>query len=391
MTMRILFVLLLLIITPVDLRPKALVTLKNGLSDGRYSLQLSYQHGGVFATNEFLSGLNAAGVPIDSHQAFSVRVAKQTTGTNLWEQLYAYPRYGIGFFTADFKSEELGQPISVFGFLTGPFFRIRHFSLTYDFAIGLAFHWNKYDPLTNPYNIAIGSAINSMVEAGIGAEVRVFPRVNTGAGFGLTHFSNGGITLPNRGVNNSFWKLSLRYELYSDDPIKPRNRIEKFKDVNEWIIAGYTGFKNAEIPVTVKPMQKQPSVPVYAIGIFGIYHRQLDYKSKIGAGIEFGYNGLVNPQFETVADSLHLIRKPDIRRLEFSIFPSYELTFNKLSLFVEAGFYLYRNELIKISPVFYQRVGIKYYFTDHIFAAIQIRARSVAKAVMIEWTMGYRF
>jgi hypothetical protein len=389
--MRIMFVIFGLIFSIADLRPQSSLTPSGLFLNDRYSLQLAYQRGGVFGTNEFLSGLNAAGVPIDFYQTLSVRVSKQTSGTKLWEQLYAYPRYGAGVFIADFKSAELGKPVSVFGFLTGPFFRLKHFSLTYDIALGLAFHWNKYDPVGNPYNIAIGSAINSMVEAGIGAEMRVLPRLNAGIEAGLTHFSNGAIILPNRGVNNHFYKYSLRYDLFSDDPIKPRGHIEKFSGANEWILAVYSGFKEAEVPVAVIPGKKLPTLPVYAVGFFGIYQRQLDYKSRLGAGFEFGYNGLINPIFDTLSDSPRLIRKPDIRRVELSIFPSYELAFNKFSLFVQAGIYLYRHELIKISPTFYQRVGAKYYFTDHFFAAIQIRARSVAKAVMIEWTMGYRF
>lgn len=389
--MRTIFVILVMIISPTGLRPQSSPVLKNLLSHDHYSLQLSYQNGTVFGTNEFLQGLNAAGMPIDSYQVLSVRLARQTTGAKIWEQFYRYPRYGIGMFMADFRSKELGRPLSVFGFFTGPVFRIRHFSLTYDFALGLSFLWNRYNPLTNPYNISISTDVNSMIEVGTGAEFRVFPRVNTGIEFGLNHFSNGAIALPNRGVNGAFLKYSLRYDFYTNDPIKIRNPIEKFKDINEWIIACYTGFNKLAIPLKIQPVQKHPTEPVFAMGIFGIYHRQLDYKSKIGAGIEFGYIGLINPQYINYVNGLHVNRKPDIRRFAFSIFPSYELAFNKFSLFAEAGFYLYRNELIKKSPVFYQRVGFKYFFSDHCFAAIQVRAFNFMSAEMIEWTMGHRF
>ncbi|MCX6225762.1 MAG: acyloxyacyl hydrolase [Bacteroidia bacterium] len=380
-----------MILAPITLQSQSLTPVRNWVSDGRYSIQFSYQAGGVYKTNEFLSGKNAAGATVDSYQALSVRLARQTIGTKLWEQVYSYPRYGIGFVMGDFNFKELGKPMAVFGFLTGPVFRIKQFSLNYDYGIGLAFHWNKYDPVTNPYNIAIGSAINGMVEGGLAAEARIFHRVNISAGYGLTHFSNGGMTLPNKGVNNHFWKFGFRYELYSDNPIKPRGRIQKFKGGNEWLLAGYTGFRNADIPVAIKPDEKPPTIPVYAMGIFVTYHRKLDYRLKFGAGVHFGYNGLIQPQFEYVEDSAHLIRKPDIRRLEFSVFPSCELPFNRFSLLVEAGFSLYRNELLFNGPAFYQRLGFRYYFTDHIFAAVQLRARKFGKAEMIEWLIGYRF
>jgi hypothetical protein len=382
---------LILISIPVGVFSQTFGKINTRLTEGLYSLQFSYQEGGVFDTNDFVAGDNAAGMPINHHQALSIRLAKQTTGIKAWEQVYSYPRYGVGIFMADFRSRELGQPISCFGFLTGPFFRTGPFSLNYDLAIGLAFHWNKYDPIANPYNKAIGSTINSHIEAGIGAELEMSKRLTAGAGFGVTHFSNGGITPPNRGINTSFWKFNLRYELYHQGTIRPRQLIEKIKILDEWVVAGYTGFKNMEIPVSIEPGMRTPTIPVYACGLIGTYHRRINYKSKFGAGMVIGYNGIINPQYENVGDTVYLIRKPDIRRIEVSVFPSYELVFNKLTLLIQAGFYLYRPELIRSSPVFYQRLGVRYDLTDHYFVALQLRARSFDTAEIIEWTLGYRF
>jgi len=384
-------VLVVLMILPADLHPQPVAEQEIRLADKYYSLQLAYQCGKVFGTNAFLRGINAAGVPVDRYQVLSVRLACQTTGTKVWEQLYRYPRYGIGMLLADFRSKELGRPVSVFGFLAGPVFRIRHFSLTYDFAMGVSFPWNPYDPLTNPYNVATSTTVNSMIEAGIAAEARLLPRINAGIEFGFNHFSNGAVALPNKGVNCAFLKYSLRYDLYSRDPVKTTNPVKKIKPFNEWIIAFYTGFNRSAVPVRTNAVQKLDREPVFAFGIFGIYNRQLNHKSKIGAGIEFGYIGLVNPQYRNYAHGLEVNRKPDIRRLELSIFPSYELAFNHFSIFAQAGFYLYRDELIRLSPVFYQRAGFKYHFMDHYFAALQVRAYKFMIALFTECTLGYRF
>jgi len=389
--MRTLLVIFVLILSPVDLRPQSTAGPGNWLPVGHYSLQLSWQGGKVLQVNPFLRGINAAGVPIDNYQVLSVRLARQTTGTKTWEQLYRFPRCGLGMFMADFGSWELGRPLSVFGFLNGPISRSPHFSLTYELAMGISFNWNYYDPVTNPYNISTSTPVNSMVEAGIGAEIRLLSKLNAGIEAGFNHFSNGAIALPNRGLNGAFIKPSLRYDLYSGDPARIRKTVEKFKRVNEWILACYTGINKSAIPLKVQPVQKHPTEPVFAMGIFGIYHRHLDYKSKIGGGIEFGYIGLINPQYRNYINGLHVNRKPDIRRLDLSIFPSYELVFDRFSLFAQAGFYLYRNELISKSPFFYQRLGFRYYFTDHWFGAIQVRAHHFMVAEMTEWTMGYRF
>lgn len=365
--------------------------LADWFSKGNYSVQVSYQQGGVFKTNDFVKGLNAAGVPVDFHEAWSVRLARQTTGRKLWEQLYGYPRFGIGVFAGDFRFNEIGRPNAVYGFLTGPFVRIGRWSLTYDYAIGLAFNWNLYDPVTNPFNIAIGTPVNAMVEAGFGLECRIFKHFHGGIQFGMTHYSNGGILSPNRGINNHFWKYSLRHDLFRKDPILPKQAYERHEDRNDWIVAIYTGFRKAEIPGPLNGSHRPPTIPVFATGLFGTWHRQLDYKSGVGAGIQLGYNGMSNPVFEMAGDTAMLNRRPDRRRLEFSVYPSYEITFDRFALYTEAGFYILQDPLIRYGPVFYQRIGFKYYFSRMLFASVQIRAHKFGKAQMIEWTTGCRF
>ncbi len=279
--MRLIIAFLLLTLAPVVALPQTTSVNQHFFQDKCYSVQLSWQDGKVFGTNVFLKGLNAAGVPINHYQVLSVRLARQTTGTNLWEQLYRYPRCGVGFFVADFHSSELGMPMAAYGFMTGPIFRLNRFSLNYDFGIGLSFNWNTYDPVNNPYNIAVSSKVNSMAEGWISAEIRLIPQLNAGLEFGFNHFSNGATILPNKGVNCCFLKYNLRYNLYSADPPEIRNQIQKFEPVNEWLIAWFNGFNESGAPQTTTPLVKQPTKPVFATGIFAIYHRQISYKSKI--------------------------------------------------------------------------------------------------------------
>ncbi len=389
--MRLILSLLFLFLAITDVFTQSSTALKPLFSHKNYSIQVSWQDGKVFGTNEFLRGTNAAGIPINHYQVFSVRLARQTTGTKIWEQLYRYPRYGVGFFMADFHSKELGKPMSAFGFLTGPVFRSNRFSLTYNVAFGISFNWNVYDPAKNPFNIAVSSKISSMAEAGLGAEVRLLPGIYTGIETGFNHFSNGAVVLPNRGINCGFLKYNLRYDLSRGNTEKINRQIEKLKPADEWIIACYTGYNKSEAPSKIKPTVKQPTHTVFATGIFAIYHCRLNYRSKFGAGVEMGYIGLINPLYINTATGLELDRTFDIRRIDFSFFPSYELTIDKLAVFIQAGFYLYRDKLITNSSYFYQRVGCKYYLTDHLFAAIMVRAAKFMSAQFTEWSLGYRF
>jgi len=38
---------------------------------------------------------------------------------------------------------------------------------------------------------------------------------------------------------------------------------------------------------------------------------------------------------------------------------------------------------------FYQRVGLRYYLSDHLFAGIAIKATNFSRADYIEWSLGF--
>ena len=87
-------------------------------------IQGSFNPGRVFPTNDFVRGQNFSHDTIDEYKSLSLLFLKQTTGSKLWEQLYNYPVYGIGIYTATFKeTNELGTPVAVFGYFSAPFVR----------------------------------------------------------------------------------------------------------------------------------------------------------------------------------------------------------------------------------------------------------------------------
>jgi len=130
------------------------------------SLKASFQTGTVFPTNDFVRGANAQNDTIDNYNSFSLVLFKQTTGAKLWEQLYGYPIYGLGIYTGYFReTSELGVPISVNGFLSGPFVRFQKLSFNYELGLGVAFNWNNFDPVYNPNNIAVSTSQSVFIEA----------------------------------------------------------------------------------------------------------------------------------------------------------------------------------------------------------------------------------
>src|SRR5450759_753202 len=147
-----------------------------------------YQQGFVLPSNDFVRGNNQKHAPISFFRTASVQIAKQTTGEKLWEQLYGFPRYGFGIYTAQFiNSTELGQPVAVYGMFNLLLKQWTNLSLNLDFGAGYSFNWKSFDE--NKYNIAMGARESAYVDAGPSLEYTFENGVLLDFGASVTHFS----------------------------------------------------------------------------------------------------------------------------------------------------------------------------------------------------------
>ncbi len=356
-----------------------------------YALQAMFQNGYVFATNPFLKGINIEAEKINTFQAFSLRFSTQTTGTKYWEQLYNYPDYGAGLYVADFfNPEEIGIPIAIYGFFEAPFKRWSKLAFNSEIGFGATFHWKAFNPVTNQYNIAIGGRESFLIYAGLNLQFLLTRRIEIIGGFGLTHFSNGALKKPNFGINTIAPKISLKYNFY-DKPAFIKQEIHVFVPKDEWLVSAFGGLKNVIFDsANITILEKYKGVNFSVFGISALFNRQVSYKSKFGIGITFTYNGAVNAQAAVENNDLEPEPGKLGNKIMVSIYPSYELVINKAAIVIQPAIYLYRKKLFIQSPVFHQRIGLKYHFTDRIFAGITLVDYKFHVSDFIEWTIGYR-
>jgi len=356
-----------------------------------YSLQAVYQRGHVFATNDFLRGLNSEYDRIDDFQTFSVKFSSQTTGEKLWEQLYKYPNWGMAIYAADFHApEEIGYPVAIYGFFNGPFRRWEKLSFNYELGFGITFNWKSFNPLTNQYNISIGADESFIIDAGMNLQYDLTDRLNLISGFSLTHFSNGALKKPNFGINTIAPKIGIKYN-FNHLPIFETQDVPEFRGKNEWLFSGFGGTKNVIFDsVNVDMLEKYEGVFFPVLGISAGYNRQISFKSKIGFGITVSYDGSVNAQIAVDQNELDPVDNPFLDMVQLSIYPSYELVINRLSLVLQPAFYIYRKEFANQSPAFFQRIGLKYYVSDNLYMGVILRDYAFHVSDYIEWTIGYR-
>lgn len=348
-----------------------------------------YQQGIVIPTNDFVRGNNIQQSPISSFRAISMQLSRQTTGEELWEQLYNFPRYGVGIHSAQFMPvSEPGRPISIFGIFSTPRFRWNKISLNTDIGFGITFNWRPFNE--NSYNIALGSKSTIYFDAGFSLEYKSEYGLLIDIGASFTHYSNGALKIPNLGINLVAPKIGLGYNFNRPTEVFKYQVIPEFNKKSEFFISFFTGWENKKYYGTdVDSTSMYNGLYYPANGLSVIYNRQISYKSKLGIGLTVDYLGGANTHV-TVKNG-----KPEAKNaslsdgLELSIFSSYELVINRISVIMQPGFYLYRSKYPFSAPDFYQRLGLKYNIYKDISFGINMHAHKFSIADYIEWSIGY--
>ena len=350
-----------------------------------------YQQGFVLPSNDFVRGNNQKQTPIKFFRTASVQIAKQTTGEKLWEQLYGFPRYGFGIYTAQFiNSTELGQPVAVYGMFNLLLKQWTNLSLNLDFGAGYSFNWKSFDE--NKYNIAMGARESAYVDAGPSLEYTFENGVLLDFGASVTHFSNGAMKKPNFGINTVAPKISLGYNLSGRRKNYNYQEIPEFQKKSEFLASFFTGWENEIFKSTdADSVIKYYGATYPVFGLSATFNRQISYKSKIGIGFMVDYFGAANPVI-SMQNGIFEHKYASFKEgFQLSIFPSYELVINKFSIVLQEGFYIYRAKYSFLrTPSVYQRLGFKYDLFKDFTLGANIRMYNYNTSHFIEWTLGYR-
>jgi hypothetical protein len=355
-----------------------------------FTILAFYQQGKVLPTNDFVKGDNIMHIPINSFRAVSLQFFKQTAGEKLWEQLYGFPRFGISIYNARFiDAKEIGNPIAVYGSLGIPLFRVKNFSLFTNVGFGLTFNWESYGE--DRFNIALGAEESVYIDLGPSIEYKINKSLLIDVGISFTHFSNGNLKSPNFGLNTFAPKLSFGYNFNRPDKGFKYQIVPAFKKKSDIFISLYGGLENIlYYGHDVDSVTKNKGVYYPTYGFSGTYNRQVSYKSKFGIGLMVDYLGAAHSSIKAINGKLEDIDASLRKGIEFSVYPSYELLIDRLSLLIQPGFYLYRTKYKGRSPGFYQRIGIKYDVIKNLSMGINLRAYDFQTSQFIEWTMAYR-
>ena len=293
--------------------------------------------------------------------------------SDIYNQVYRLPVMGIGWYSSTFQQEEIGKPNAIYYYFDMPirFERSRKLTMSYLAAFGLSYNFNPYDEVSNPGDVFIGSYRNCYVNLALLMNYHITPRWTTSLSIGFKHFSNGSFKQPNYGINLVPLALSVSYRPTPYKPFEGGNNIPEFIRHNQYNIAFIAGSKNYS--------EGEPNYLKAAISINWL--RALSYKYKAGLGLDIFYAGGYGDRNNASATFSNT--------MSYAVVGSWEWALNE-HLYVPVAFavYLKRSEDNGERDPFYERVGMRYRFSNNMFAGVTIKAHK-GVADIFEWTVGY--
>jgi hypothetical protein len=304
-----------------------------------------------------------------------LNVQRQTTGASPWHSWYKYPKVGLALIYYDYHNPILGQSYAASVYLSKALLRTARQDVSFRLGTGLAYFTNSYDLQTNRKNTFISSPLNATLQMRVEYDVAVSQHLGVLLALGLNHYSNGGSAKPNFGINLPTLLLGLNYHQQRPAPVAPGLAPEPTDIGQKFVyVSGSLGLKQR---TGGDPASYLVNSVTLAAG------QRINRKSNLLVGVEGFYDrSLLAVLRDTARRQDHL---PDVKKA--SAFVGHELLFGRLAFVAHLGVYFYNP--YKSNPIYYERLGLKYQFTNVLFGAIDLKAH-LATADVVEFKLGLR-
>lgn len=358
-----------------------------------YVYSLSTHFGRLLPTWSFMSQkYRTEGPEFANVEDLSFKVLKQTLGEKPIEQIFHYPRYGIGLYTGQFfRKEYRSRPIGIYGVFQGPFVELKKLSLHYSILLGLTGNWNHYDPAKNNFNTTLANDFTSHVDFGLHLNYELSPRYEAGIGCSFAHFSNGAMKIPNFGINMFTPQFTVTYLPENKKEKRIKRVIPKYLRNTFLDIAFIGGEKNLPYPeCDLDTAHNFFGFHYPQFALTAVLNRNISYVVTLGFGLHLGYDSSKNTRYRLVNNRI----EPDLRFLadnfNVGIIPSLELNFDKVAFVLQPCYSIYKHETSFKKPDFFGKFGLKFKLVDELYAGIQLHTFKL-HADFIEFSLGYRF
>jgi len=283
-----------------------------------------------------------------------------------WSETYNYPVLGLGFHSS-YYNKHIGKPNALFGFLRFYLHKDNNQSVIANFGLGYGFNLNKYDPLKNPENVAIGSSQNVFIDVSTFYKHYITKDIELGIGIKYQHFSNGSLRVPNMGINMLSASFSAAYQFV--EPVRNQSpEIQRpYYSKNEFSIKYKGSLKSVYL--------NTPDVVYYNSGVSFGYSRRISYKVNFGGGFDIFKNRYSGSTINGGHDGNY----------SCAAFVSSNIIVDKIRLIGQLGYYLYKDTDYGLP--YYERLGLDYFVYKNIYVGMSVKGHAFT-AEYLEWGFG---
>ncbi len=286
-----------------------------------------------------------------SHPAgFNLSFYKITHGAKGWESSFRYPKIGVSFQFLDYNNGIIGQSYAIVPNMKFNWIKRKRSDLEFKIGTGLAVFTNHFNLDTNPKNTVISHPMNFSMHFALLYTYALSPNIKLKIGTEFIHYSNAAFTLPNAGINVHTISFGVYYHPKAQNMVFI-DSLRPFK--KEWML---------ETSLMGSLVERVPAQG-YKNSVTGgtvMLARRVSRKSILHLGLDYSANAAIREQiseeYRGTTDKI-----PDYRRL--AILFGHEWLAGKVALITDIGIYVYR-PFDRIDKPFYQRIGVRYYFSD---------------------------
>lgn len=293
-----------------------------------------------------------------------------------WRNVYYRPQTGISFLFSEMSSEkQLGNAYALMPFMKFSIGKSQKVLHKFYFGCGIGYLTKTFDRIDNYKNIAIGSHLNAALRLFYMFDVPISSNFAIESGIGITHFSNGAISLPNRGANQMSVSLGIKY---LNNPLLGSFSIKDSVNFHPTFLPCFylfTGIKQLYLGENKKYF-------AYSLGSAISYEYS---KLKAGViGIDIFYDSSENIYYQDIG-----VEKSKFELLKSGVYIGHQWYFNRLTFGLNFGAYLYAENKVGGTGDFYNRLILRYRILPQIELNSSIKAH-FAKADYIEWGVVYK-
>ena len=315
--------------------------------------QATLHSGFIFAHSEAVQNTRGA-----RPKGIELSMTWQKNDERTWSLCNCFPQHGVMLAYYDFDNAVLGRGLQA-AYVLEPWYKINNNNFaSLKSAAGIAYLSNAYDPVKNPANQSYSTTLSAYLFVGLGWWHRITDEFWIAPHVQYQHTSNGGLALPNKGINWPTASLTFSYRP-KPSPLQTFTRSAWQGGKNIRWDFGIFGMANKEGGKSDRRSDRFLVVGVMLQNVI-----QVGRINNLSAGIEFNYDGKLGSKMQ----------RDDMPGdpLQLGVLAGHEFILGRFLFSQRLGLYLYQPG--NYFSLFYHRWGLAYRFNTHWAAGINLKA-----------------